>query len=353
MKHSKQALTSATALALCLSAGLAAAAPVPSNQNIATGFGSTQWYVGELGSTSGGPFGGSCNFAPPGLAMSDADGPTGAGDAYDIAWSIWLDGVIYSAGPTVDLTGTTYTAPASAMSGLNVSVQYHFVPGDAVARILVTLENAGATTVDTALQVSNNWGSDGGTVVRATSSGDAIVGIDDRWIITSDGGPSDPVNLSVMYGEGAGVTPASYVTTVFGCAGSQGLGTTFDMSVPAGQTQRLMFFAGLGGVMENNNLVASAQASASFFTDMASLDPTWIGDLSQAELDSIVNWGPAAPAFSTCAGEGYMGDQLKLCQIICSSSLTGKPITPLIRLWTNTYGADPLCPSATAPLLVQ
>ena len=352
MKLSTRALAGASTLALCLSAGFATAAPVPSNQNIATGFGSTQWFVGEFGATSGGPFGGSCSGGGPGLAISDACGPTGASDAYDIAWSIWVNGAVYSAGPTVDLTGTTYTAPVSVMSGLNVSVQYHFVPEDAVARILVSLENAGASAVATTLQVSNNWGSDGGTVVRATSSGDTTVATDDRWIITSDGGPSDPVNLSVMYGDGAGVTPSSYVTTLFNCAGPQGLGTTFNLNVPAGQTQRLMFFAGLGGVMENNNLVASAQASASFFTDLGSLEPNWIGDLSQAELDSIVNWGPGAPAFSTCAGEGYTGDQLKLCQIICNSSLTGKPITPLVRLWTSTFGSDPLCPSATGPLLL-
>ncbi|WP_374604251.1 hypothetical protein [Arenimonas sp.] len=353
MNRSKRALAAACAAVFCVSTGLASAASVPSSQSIATGFGSTTWYVSDQGGTGAGPFSGSCSGGP-GLVITDASGPTGASDAYDHAWVIFVNGVPYSVGPTVDLTGTTYTGPASLMSGLNVSVQYHFVPGDAVARILVTLQNPGASAVAVPVQVSNNWGSDSTTTIRATSSGDAVVGTDDRWIITSDSyGPSDPVNLSVMYGEGAGVVPAAYTTTVFGCAGAEGLGTTFNMNVPAGQTQRLMMFAGLGGVMENNNTVLSAQASASFFASLDSLDPAWIVGVGQAELDSIVNWGPAAPAFSSCAGEGYVGDQFKLCQVICSSSLTGKPITPLIRLWTSTYGADPLCPSATAPLLVN
>ncbi|WP_374604250.1 hypothetical protein [Arenimonas sp.] len=57
--------------------------------------------------------------------------------------------------------------------------------------------------------------------------------------------------------------------------------------------------------------------------------------------------------FAGCAGEGFVGDQLKLCKVICESPLTGKPITPLIRLWMNVYGSAPPCSAALMPALVR
>ena len=342
MSKFNRALAAGTAAALCLTAGMAVAAPVSSSQTIASGFGSTNWQITNTGGTSGGPFGGNCDGGQA-LTIQDASGPTGAGDAFDNAWNISIDGVAYSAGATVDLTGTTYTAPAAVMSGLNVSVQYHVVPGDALARILVTLQNPGASPIATAVQVGNNWGSDGSTVIRDTSSGDTTVTTADRWLITSDNGPSDPVNLSVMYGTGAAVTPASYTTTVFDCAGPQGLGTVFNVSVPAGETRHLMMFAGLGGVLSNDNLVASAQAAATFFTDLDAMDPLWLDGLSQAQLDRVVNWAPALPSFTTCAAEGLTGDPLKLCRLICESPLSTGAKQPLIQLWRIKMRSEPPC----------
>ncbi len=61
----------------------------------------------------------------------------------------------------------------------------------------------------------------------------------------------------------------------------------------------------------------------------------------------------AGDTFAGCAGEGFKGDKLKLCQVICESPLTGKPITPLIRLWMNVYASAPPCATATMPALVR
>ena len=61
----------------------------------------------------------------------------------------------------------------------------------------------------------------------------------------------------------------------------------------------------------------------------------------------------AGDTFAGCAGEGFVGDQLKLCKVICESPLTGKPITPLIRLWMNVYASAPPCATATMPALVR
>lgn len=349
MSNFNRALAAGTAAALCLTAGMAVAAPVSPNVTIQSGFGSTSWSITNTGGTNGGPFGGNCTFDPA-LTIQEANGPTGAGDAYDNAWAISIDGVAYSTGPTVDLTGTTYTGPAAAMSGLNVSVQYHIVPGDALARILVTLRNPGASPVATTVQVANNWGSDSSTMVRATSSGDAVVTTADRWIITSDVGSYDAVNLSVMYGTGASVTPASYTTSVFSCAGTEGLGTVFNVSVPAGETRHVMMFAGVGGVLTNDNQVASAQAAAGFFADLDSMDPLWLDGLTQAQLDRVVNWAPALPSFTSCAAEGLKGDPLKLCRMICESPLSEAAKQPLIQLWRIKMRSEPPCAALPPPV---
>ncbi len=105
----------------------ALAAPVLLPQSIATGLGSTEWFVDDLGGTNGGPFGGGCD-ASQALAIADAVSGSGAGDAYDFAWSVWVDGNPFVAPPTVDLTGTALLAGPVVLSGLNVWVQYFFPP---------------------------------------------------------------------------------------------------------------------------------------------------------------------------------------------------------------------------------
>lgn len=195
---------------VCLSSALApaSAAPVGLPYTVSPGFGSTSWYTNNTG--AGAPFSGSCNGVPS-FNLDDATGPTGAGDAYDVGWQIHVDGVAFAApGNSAELTGTTLTAGPVAMSGLEVTVQHYYSTSSAVARILVLLRNPGAAPVAANVQVPVNFGSDSGTVIRATSSGDTTVTTTDRWVVSSDGGPSDPVNTSVMYGPGAPrVTPAA------------------------------------------------------------------------------------------------------------------------------------------------
>ena len=268
------------------SAAFAATVSLP--QNISPGFGSTQWYIYNNGGTStGAPFTGSCSGGP-GLVIVDANSASGAGDAFDNAYQIFVNGSIVN-NSTVDLTGTTLTLGPVSMA-VNVTVQYHFFTDKSLGRITVFLYNPTGSPVDVTVQVPVNFGSDGGTILRATSSGDLIVTTADRWIVTSDSGPSDPVNTTVMYGPGAAVTPTSYTTTVFDCANTNGLGATFDVSVPAGATRALMFFAGLGDITGAANTVAGAIAVAGALFDAAGLDPALLEGLSSQQQSEIVNW---------------------------------------------------------------
>ncbi len=146
------------------------------------------------------------------------------------------------------------------------------------------------------VQVPVNFGSDTSTQVDATSSGDTAVTIADRWIVTSDGPPlGDPVNTTVLYGPGSpSLTPASYTQTVFSCAGTEGLGATFSVSVPAASSRALMFFAGLGDIAGTGNSIAGAAANATVFDSVATLNSstdllTGV-TLNTSQSALILNW---------------------------------------------------------------
>ena len=121
------------------------AAPVTLPQTITPGFHSTSWdSIDRYTTSTGAPYTG-INASGAGFGISDAYGPTGAGDAYDNAYLVFVNGVVFDPGTTVDRTGTTITAGPVSMSGLNVTVQYYFDTQAALARIMVFLNNPTAS----------------------------------------------------------------------------------------------------------------------------------------------------------------------------------------------------------------
>lgn len=160
-------------------------------------------------------------------------------------------------------------------------------------RVLDSFQNPTAATINVTIEMPTNFGSDGGTVVGATSSGDLIFTTADRWVITSDGGPFDPVNTTVLAGPGApAINPASVTQTVFSCAAPNGVGWTFNLSVPAGATRRLLFFAGLEDMLGTGNTLAGAMANVAVFDSAVTLHTTTdlTSGLTNTELLEVVNW---------------------------------------------------------------
>ena len=334
-----------SALALATVAFSASAANVPLGLDVATPVGAN-WYVSSFNGC------GDEGELPVRLAADsdcilsiiDADFNE-YGDAYDGGWLTYVNGTPVTA-PEVDFTGTTVTAPAVQISGLDVTTQYYFAPNSAVARILVTLHNPGNSSVAAEVQIPTNYGSDSGTVYAATSSGDAAITTADRWIISSDGGPWDPVNTSVFYGPGAvAETPVAYATTVHDAAGDEGIGATFALDIPAHGTQSLMFFAGLNGITSGTNTVAAATTAAAAFDNYATLQPEWLAGLSSIQRGQIVNWNPASLGgeTTTCASSGYTGTKLNWCRIICESESSSSTIDTYLRRWINKYRDLPYC----------
>ena len=249
----------------------------------------TVWDLSNNGGTGAGPFSGSC-FAGPGVSADEA-GTNTASDAFDVAYTLWVNGTIFTIG-FVDVTGTTFTTAPVPMSGLNVTRQLYFSPTRQVMRVLDTFHNPTGGILTPVIEVPVNFGSDAGTQIDATSSGDLVFTAADRWLITSDGGPSDPVNTTVLWGAGAPVTPASVTQTVFECAEPDGAGWTFSLPVPAGATRRLLYFAGLEDMLGTGNTVAGAIANAAIFNDTMALHNTTdlTSGLTNAELLEIANW---------------------------------------------------------------
>jgi hypothetical protein len=280
----------------------ALAAPVTLPQTV-NGPGVTLWNIANTGGTStGAPFTGTC-AGSPGFTIDDAQSAGGSGDAYDFAWSLFVNGTIFDPGNTVDLTGNILTAGPVNMSGLNVTYQLLFSSTAQLARLKVYFINPTAADISATVQVPINFGSDSGTVVNATSSGDTTVTTADRWVLTSDGGPGDPVNTTVLKGPGApAVTPSSVTQSVFDCSATNGIGATFNITVPAATGRSLMFFAGLGSIVGTGNTIAGAIGSAANFNSNATLtalDPTLLADLTSDQLLEILNWDFSGGVVST------------------------------------------------------
>jgi hypothetical protein len=258
---------------------------------VTTGPDGTNWFIDDT-SGSPGAFAGFCDGSP-GLGIIDA-GSSDSGDAYDNGYPLWVNGAIFTVGTTVDLTGTTLTAGPLGMSGLNVTRELFFSPTRQVMRVLDSFQNPGGGPINVTVEIPVNFGSDGSTVVQDTSSGDTTFTVADRWLITSDTfGPSDPVNTTVLYGPGTpALTPASVTETVFDCAAPNGAGWTFNLSVPAGATRRLLYFAGLEDMVTGANTVAGAQANVVVFNDVLVLNSTTdlLSGLTLPLLLEVVNW---------------------------------------------------------------
>lgn len=286
-------LFAATIAGLISMPALAAPLDLSTDPSVTTGFGATDWELNNSGGTdSGAPFSGGCGTFG-GLNISDATSPGNDSDAYDNAWNIYVNGTILDAGNIVDLTGTTVTAGPVAMSGLNVTVEYFFSTTAAVGRIRPIFQNPTGSPITVTVQVPVNYGSDSSTVYEATSSGDTTVTTADRWVVSSQSG-SGEFNTLVWYGPGTpAVTPSSYTTSVFNCSDPDGLGASFSVTIPAGATRSLVFFAGLGAITSTtDSLPGAISAAATFDGPLASLPAEWLTGMDGTDISEALNWEP-------------------------------------------------------------
>jgi MYXO-CTERM domain-containing protein len=277
---------------------LGAAATLPFT--VQSGPADTTWRLtNAAGNDAALPFNGTCDDSI-GLGIEDATSASGAFNAYDLAYPVFIDNVQLVAPDPVDLTDTTVTTTPVSLSGLDVVVEYYFSQALQAARIRAIFENPTDVAIDTAVAIPVNLGSDQQTTIEMTSSGNQILTTEDRWIVTSNNelpdpllspNLSEPVNTTVLYGTGSPQSIPTFTTTsVFDCFGPEGIGAVFDISVPPMSTRSLMFFAGLGSIEGTGNTVTGAIDSARQFDDNATIADSLLQNLTQTDLEEALNW---------------------------------------------------------------
>jgi hypothetical protein len=292
-------LTTAVSLILATSVSQTALAdgpkpmPVPDGKGSCPtifGGGSSEWYVCDNVITDNGlPVGGSCDSgaAGSGAGFGDAELPAGS-DAFDLGSMLWINNV--QLGGALTVAGQTANFAAQNISGLTASLRYDVLTTESTARVLLTLSNndnptggVRGGTISVPVDYVTNFGSDGSTQIRGSSSGDTSFTTADRWLVTSDSSDADAVNTTVLWGGTPLVPPQSVSSTVFSCAGTEGASARFQVSVAPGTTVRLMFFQRLSDTAPN------ALAAAPDFDNVVAGSPLLAG-LAPAEFASVVNW---------------------------------------------------------------
>lgn len=126
---------------------------------------------------------------------------------------------------------------STSINGVEVTRKI-YVPGDqSFARFLEIVTNTSSSTVNFTVNLDTNLGSDSGTVLVNTSSGDTIFNTDDNWLVTDDSdGGGDPTLLHVFAGEG-GIRPDAASLS------SDNLNFGYNLTLAPGETQIVMHFA--------------------------------------------------------------------------------------------------------------
>jgi hypothetical protein len=150
-------------------------------------------------------------------------------------------------------------------------------------RSLLKLSNQSKTVKTVTVMVGSDLGSDANTTLRATSTGDTINTLADRWIVTSDLSPAtgDPVVTHVLYGKGAPVKPDTLNSAAGG--GTECEVVSYTVKVPAGKTRYVLVFVQMHGS------VKSAKGGAVPF-NLLSSGSALLDGIPNKVLPQIINW---------------------------------------------------------------
>ncbi len=260
----------------------------PANGATLTGGGNASWFISDgLTTSSGTGPSSSCSFsggAGSGVGIQDSRLPNN-GDAFDFGSLMWVNGVQVG-GFLRSATASTSNFASVPIANLQVHTELHAISSLPVLRNLTSFTNDTSEDVFVVINWTSNFGADGGNRVITTSSGDNTFAANDRWAITDDAsdGGRDPANTTVFYGPDSPVSMSVFTnTSVFNCAGSEGLTARIDVTIPAGETRALMLFHGMSTTQDN------ARSLASMFDDTPTLASPLTEGLTEAQLLDVVN----------------------------------------------------------------
>jgi hypothetical protein len=265
--------------------------------------GGARWWVYNWAGTDTGDVSGKCEYSP-GLAVGDATlDPTGINkdDAFDDGLVFWVDGKnVVAPLTTPAASDDAVTVGPVSMSGLDVSVTYAALQTSPTLRTIATFTNPTGAAIAATIVMNTNDGSDDGTLIQGTSSGDKTVSTADRWIVSSDSdtAPGDPVNTHVVAGPGTLVAPLTALADQGGtqCSDTgKGPMATYNLTVPAGTTRRLLFFNDLSATN------AEGLTSAARYDANPATGSTLVTGLDAPTLTEVVNWAFCSTDASLCA----------------------------------------------------
>ncbi|MFC1750844.1 hypothetical protein ACFL2V_18790 [Pseudomonadota bacterium] len=217
-------------------------------------------------------------------------------NVYDGAMFLAVDNNLFiNPDNTVDLTDDNLTTDTvtDITPGIDAQIQYYFNPDRPVVRALYSITNTTSAEISTSILVMGNYQSNANTTVQGTSDGDVIVEASDLWVASNNytGGPeyafySDTVVSS--HGAGAAVVPVvamSLGSPVGGSGLTDNFGYRYDVTIPAGETVRVMLFNEMSEVM------SGALAAAPDFETLAAANTAGLlTGLTATELSEIVNY---------------------------------------------------------------
>ena len=209
---------------------------------------------------------------------------------------------LFSAGTELPFTGSSVAFTEEngsqvviqqvGLANLNVTRKIYVPSTGYFARYMEVLTNSGATPVTVDAQIFSNLGSDSGTRIIATSSGDKVFGTDDFWLVTDDDDGtfpfpnSDPTLAHIFGGPNARLSVSSVTLPP---SGNDNLFYRWNnLTIQPGQTVILMHFA----VQHFSQPAATAAAQR-----LVQLPPEALVGLSSDEIANVQNF--AIPADGT------------------------------------------------------
>jgi subtilisin-like proprotein convertase family protein len=242
-------------------------------------------------------------------------------------------------GPSDDLFGfdLTYslerkwqTAAPVAYGGLAVSRALYAPTGTDYLRYVDTFTNTSGAARQVWVAWGGNLGSDGGTTLARTSSGDLLLATADTWAVTIENDDHNPDGMAgdppVGYGlrngadttyQGPVIFGSNPITTTWPVTNNEYLAHLYRLDLAPGQSASLAYFLYLGmaedepGPQDCETLsypcttpAPGSQANLAAATLAALAAQPDLCDLSQAERANIRNW-PGAGGL-TCASKLYL-----------------------------------------------
>lgn len=222
-------------------------------------------------------------------------------DAFDgaLTWHVYSSppggadqsGGYFQAGGVVSVTSNSVVGPNKTLAGLTVHSELFFPSSKAVVRSILYMQNPTGSPITVTVDNDNNLGSDIGTTILATSSGDTTFDSTDNWVVSCQQSITpgvcdltlDPV-LTYAF-QGPGGIRATNAGPIF--ANGNGF-PNFRFSlvtVPAGETRAVMMFVQL------SDTPADAEVDAALFNSNETLIGTdYLSGLSRQQFSEIVNW---------------------------------------------------------------